>query len=72
MSQVDLTSTICKLWEGPATDYILRKRFCDKHMRKFIEAKNVTNPKVNVVELLGICSKCHKAGVVYYLQGELK
>lgn len=56
-----------------AADFILRKRFCYKHLREFVKKNKVpiTN-KINVVSLLGICSKCNKAGIVYYLEGDIK
>lgn len=39
-------------------NYILSERLCEKHA-KSLEGKRV-------VQMLGICSKCLKGGIVYY------
>jgi hypothetical protein len=48
-------------------DHILNKRYCHKHMKEYIKKKNIKKG-FNVVQLLGICSKCFKGGIVYYLE----
>lgn len=61
-----------KLWLPKVVDYALRKRFCDKHMREFIKKSKIKNPgDLSIVQVLSICSECKKAGIVYYIEGEI-
>ena len=48
-------------------NFILSKRFCFDCMRKFVNENQLDGDCDHVVQLLGICSKCHKPGIVYYL-----
>ena len=68
-----INKVLDKFVSPKAADFILRKRFCFKHLKEFVKKNKVpiTN-KINVVQLLGICSKCNKAGIVYYLEGDIK
>ena len=70
-----INKTFEKLWLPKICDFVLCKRFCRKHMREFIK-KNKSKIKneadLNVVQLLGICSKCKKAGIVYYIEGNIE
>lgn len=64
-----------KYWLPKTMDFILRKRLCYKHMREFVRENGLTPkkyPKVNSVMLLGLCFKCKKFGIVYYLEGKIK
>jgi len=66
----EINETLIKCWEKKVVAFILAKRFCFKHMREFIE-KNIAKKdykKFDVAQLLGICSRCKKAGIVYYLE----
>lgn len=48
-------------------NFIVSPRFCEKHLYKFID-KNYTDCKnVKIIQLFGICHKCHRPDIVYYL-----
>lgn len=53
-------------------DFILRKRYCQKHLKEFVKKHKVPiTDRITVNQLLGICSVCGKGGIVYYLGGDL-
>jgi hypothetical protein len=57
-----------KLYLGKATNFILAKRFCSKHLKEFVEKNKIPlTDEITVNQLCGICSKCKKGGIVYYL-----
>ena len=54
-------------------EFILNNRFCDKHMREFIKKSKIKKKdyiKMSVVKIAGLCSKCGKMGIVFYLENE--
>lgn len=61
-----------KYFNDKVGDFILRERLCNKHMKEFVKKNNLQNRNdLDIVQLLGICHKCHKAGIVYYINGKL-
>lgn len=59
-------------FEDKMVDFVLRERLCDKHMKEFIKKNNLQNRKdLDIVQLLGICHKCNKGGIVYYISGKI-
>lgn len=70
---IDFTAinrVIEKLWLPKRMDFILRKRLCFKHMRQFVKKHKLKDKRIVTYQLLGICSKCHKGGIVYYLESK--
>jgi len=75
LSLDEIHKELRKLWSTKALDFVVRKRFCLKHMREWIKNNIVeieNEDKLNVVSLFGICSKCKKATLVFYIEGEIK
>ena len=68
----EMPKEVMDYFEEKAGDFIFRERLCDKHMKAFIKKNNLQNRKdLNIVQLLGICHKCNKGGIVYYINGKL-
>lgn len=61
-----------KLWMPKVMDFILRKRFCNKHLREFIKKNKLQKRKdLNVAQLPSICSVCKKPTICYYIEGNI-
>jgi hypothetical protein len=57
-----------KVWMPHIFNFILKKRLCDSCMAKFIKKNKIkVMDKPDFRELCGICHKCHKPGIVYYI-----
>jgi hypothetical protein len=65
-----VTKITDELFSRKVVNFILAPRFCNLHMDEFLQSKEIKQMdqnKIGVVELAGICSKCAKGGIVYYL-----
>jgi len=63
-----VSKVVDKLYREKAVNFILAKRFCNKHLKEFVEKNNIPIiDEIAVNQLLGICSKCKRGGIVYYL-----
>lgn len=72
-TNLDLLNKVAeKYLISDTADFILRERLCDKCLKKFIKKNKLEHRKdLYVVQLLSICNKCAKGGIVYYIKGKL-
>lgn len=66
----EITKITNRFYIKKVVAFISSERFCYEHMKEFIKKRIAKKDykKFDVVRVLGMCSRCKKLGIVYYLE----